>query len=179
MHQGGRDQTRIRELATLIVRLMAFAVTLVPLVAMMQPWVILDGIEEPVSGIDAIALLVPPMSEYLYAVSPLQAALVTLGPIVVALLAVIISDNYRRRKSVFWAPPVMLAVAAGITYGATDLVTGTEQGLPIVMAVSALLTLHQVAIRVQVGLQRRLKMPVVYRALGVVTGAGHYRWREW
>lgn len=177
MQQGNQDKTRNRELATLVVRLMAFAVTLVPLVAMMQPWVILDGIEEPVSGIDAIALLVPPMSEYLFAVSPLQAALVTLGPIVVALLAVIVSDNYRRRKSVFWAPPVMLAVAAGITYGATDLVTGTEQGLTVVMGVSVLLTLHQIAIRIQVALQRKLKMPTIYRALAVATGAGHYRWR--
>jgi len=72
----------------------------------------------------------------------------------------------------------MLAMAMTITYGATDLVAGTERGLTIVMAVSALLTLHQVAIRVQVGLQRKLKMPAVYRALGVVTGAGYYRWRE-
>lgn len=177
MQQGNQDKTKNRELATLVVRLMAFAVTLVPLVAMMQPWVILDGIEEPVSAIDAIALLVPPMSEYLFAVSPLQAALVTLGPIVVALLAIIISDNYRRRKSIFWAPPAMLVVALGIAYGATDLVTGTEQGLTVVMGISVLLTLHQIAIRIQVVLQRKLKMPTIYRALGVATGAGHYRWR--
>ena len=147
MHQSSPDPTKARELVTLIVRLMAFAVTLIPLVAMMQPWVTLDGIEESLSGVDAIALLVPPMSEYLYTVSPLQAAIVTLGPVLVALLAVIISDNYRRRKSVFWAPPAMLAVIAGITYGAADFVTDTEQGLTIVMAVAVLLTLHQVAIR--------------------------------
>ena len=178
MHQGSPNLDKARELATLTVRLMAFVATLIPLVAMMQPWVTLDGTEEPLSGIDAIALLVPPMSEYLYTVSPLQAAVVTLGPVVLALLAVIISDNYRRRKSVFWAPPAMLAMAMAITYGATDLVAGTERGLTIVMAASALLTLHQVAIRVQVGLQRKLKMPAVYRALGIVTGAGYYRWRE-
>lgn len=71
----------------------------------------------------------------------------------------------------------MLAVAAGIAYGATDLVTGTEQGLTVVMAVSVLLTLHQIAIRIQVALKRKLKMPTIYRALAVATGAGHYRWK--
>ena len=179
MQQSNQNQTRNRELATLIVRLTAFVATLIPLAAMTLPWVTLDGIEETVSGVGAIALLVPPMSEYLYAVSPLQAAILTLGPILVALLAIIISHNYRRRKAIFWAPPAMLAVAVAIAYGATDLVIATGQGLTIVMAVSVLLTLHQVAIRIQVELQRKLKMSGVYRALAVATGAGHYRWREW
>ena len=140
MHQGSRDQTRTRELFTLMVRLTAFVATLIPLVAMMQPWVTLDGIDAPVSGIGAVALLLPSMREYLYAVSPVQAAVVTLGPIPVALLAILISNNYRRRKSVFWAPPAMLVVALGIAFGATDLVTGTEQGLTIVIVVSMVLT---------------------------------------
>lgn len=179
MKQGSWNQTKNRELATLVARLTAFLATLIPLVAMMLPWVTLDGMGEAVSGVGAIALLVPPMSEYLYAVSPLQAAILTLVPILVALLAIVISHNYRRRRAIFWAPPAMLAVAVAIAYGATDLVTASEQGLTIVMAVSVLLTLHQVAIRIQVGLQRKLRMPTVYRALAVATGSGHYRWREW
>ena len=93
MQQSNQNQTRNRELATLIVRLTAFVATLIPLAAMTLPWVTLDGIEETVSGVGAIALLVPPMSEYLYAVSPLQAAILTLGPILVALLAIIISHT--------------------------------------------------------------------------------------
>ncbi len=173
--QGSPKQNKARELATMVVRLMAFAATLLPLVAMMQPWFTLDGIDEPLSGIDAIALLVPPMREYLYTVSPLQAAAVTLGPIGVALLAVIIGDKYRQLKKVPWAPPVMLSVALAIAYGTPDLVTGTERGLMIVIAISALLTLHQVAIRVWRGL-RKSKRPAVYRVLGVVTGAGHTPW---
>ena len=176
--QGSRDQTRSRELATLIMRLAAFVATLIPLAAMALPWVGLDGTEEAVSGVGAIALLVPPMSEYLYTVSPLQAALLTVGPILVVLLAIITSYNYRRRKSIIWAPPAMLIVAVAIAYGAGDLVTVIGPGLVIVMAVAALLTLHQVAIRVQVVLRRKMKMPEVYRALAVATGMGHYRWSE-
>ena len=179
MPQSSWNQTKNRELVTLIMPLTAFVVTLIPLVAMTLPWVTLDGVGKAVSGVGAIALLVPPMSEYLYAVSPFQAAILTLGPILVALLAIIISHNYKQRKAIFWAPLAMLAVAMAIAYGATDLVTASEQGLTIVMAISALLTLHQVAIRIQVVLQRKLKMSAVYRALAVATGAGHYRWREW
>ena len=175
---GSRDQTMNRELITLIMRLVAFVFTLVPLAALALPWVVLDGTREAVSGVGAIALLVPPMSEYLYAVSPLQATLLTLGPMLVALLAVITGYNYRRRRSIYWAPPAMLIVSVAIAYGASDLVTSAEPGLVIVMVVSALLTLHQVAIRVQVVLRRRMKMPVVYRALAVATGMGHYRWSE-
>lgn len=73
----------------------------------------------------------------------------------------------------------MLAVALGIAYGATDLVTGTEQGLTIVLVVSMLLTLHQVAIRAQLALQRKLMMPAIYRVLTIATGTGRYRWKEW
>ena len=171
-------QGRNRELITLIVRLSAFAATLIPLAAMALPWVMLDGTGKSVSGVGAIALLVPPTSEYLYTVSPLQAALLTIGPILVALLATITSYNYRRRKSIYWAPPAMMALTAGIAYGASDIVTATEPGLMIVMAVAALLTLHQVAIRVQVVLRRKMKMPAVYRTLAVATGMGHYRWSE-
>ena len=159
--QGSRDQTRNRELITLTMRLAAFMATLIPLAAMVLPWVMLDGTGEVVSGVGAIALLVPPMSEYLYAVSPLQAALLTVGPVLVALLAIITSYNYRRRRSIYWAPPAMLVVAVAIAYGAGDLVTAAELGLAIVMAVSAFLTLHQIAIRVQVVLRRKMKMPAI------------------
>ena len=173
-----RLQGRDRELITLIMRLAAFVATLVPLAAMALPWVILDGTGEVVSGVGAIALLVPPMSEYLYAVSPLHAALLTLGPMLVALLATITSYNYRWRRSIYWAPPAMLIVAGAIAFGTADLITGTGPGLVIVMTVAALLTLHQIAIRVQVALRRKMKMPAIYRALAVATGMGHYRWSE-
>ena len=176
--QGSHDQTRNGELTTFVIRIAAFASTLVPLAALALPWVALDGTEETVSGVGAIALLLSPMREYLYAISSLQASIVTMGPIMVGLLAIIISYNYQRRRSVFWAPPVMLAVAALVAFGATDLVAGTEAGLALVMAVAALLTLHQIAIRVQVFLRRKMKMPQVYRALAVVTGMGYYRWSE-
>ena len=175
---SSRDQTRNREMITLFMRLAAFVATLIPLAAMALPWVILDGTGETVSGVGAIALLVPPMSEYLYVVSLLQAAFLTVGPILVALLAIITGYNYRRRRSIYWAPPMMLVVSVAIAYGASDLIIATELGLVIVMAVSAMLTLHQTAIRVQVILRRKMKMPAIYRALAVATGMGHYRWSE-
>ena len=175
---GSRDQTKNREMVTLIMRLVAFIATLIPLAAMALPWVTLDGTGKAVSGFGAIALLMPPMREYLFVVSPLQAALLTVGPIVVTLLAIITSYNYRRRRSIYWAPPAMLVVSVAIAYGATDLITAAEPGLVIVMAVSALLTLHQIAIRAQVILRRKMKMPQLYRGLAVITGMGHYRWSE-
>ena len=175
---GSRDQTGRPELITLVMRLAAFVATLIPLAALALPWVMLDGTGEAVSGVGAIALLAPPMSGYLYTVAPLQATLLTVGPMLVALLAMITGYNYRRRRSIYWAPPAMLIVAGAIAFGTADLITATEPGLAIVMAVSILLILHQAAIRIQVVLRRKMKMPGVYRTLAVVTGMGHYRWSE-
>lgn len=173
-----RDQTMNRELVTFAIRLMAFVVTLAPLGALGLPWVTLDGTKETLSGVATIALLAPPMGIYLYEVSPLQAGILTVGPILVALLAILVSYNYHRRQSIYWAPPAMLAVAAAVTYGTADLVTATQAGLVITMAVAALLTLHQASIRIQIALQRRQKLPRVHRALAIATGMGHYRWSE-
>ena len=175
---GETSRNRTREITTFAVRLVAFVISLVPLGALTLPWVTLDGTGEVISGAGAIALLVPPMGAYLYAVSPLQASILTVGPILVALLAMVIGYNYQRRRSVYWAPPVMLVITALIAYGAADLVIATEPGLALVMAAAALLTLHQAAIRIQVALRRRQKLPVVYRTLGIATGMGHYRWSE-
>ena len=176
--QGNHDHTRNSELITLIMRLSAFVATLVPLGAMALPWVVLDGTGEAVSGVGAMALLVPPMREYVFAVSPVQAATLTVGPIVVALFTIVTSYNYRRRRSIYWGPPVMLVVAAAIAFGTDDLVASVGLGLWIVIVVSALLVLHQIAIRLQVILRRKTKMPKVYRKLAVITGMGHYRWSE-
>ena len=130
MKQGSSNQTKNRELATLVARLTAFLATLIPLgrddASPGLPWMAWEA----VSGVGAIALLVPPMSEYLYAVSPLQAAILTLGPILVALLAIVIQattiDGAGRSSG---RRPAMLAVAVAIAYGATDLVAASEQGL--------------------------------------------------
>ena len=175
---GSRDLIGSRELITLVMRLAAFVATLIPLAALALPWVMLDGTGEAVSSVGAIALLVPPMSGYLYTVAPLQATLLTVGSILVALLAIITGYNYRRRRSIYWAPPAMLIVSGAIAFGTADLITAAEPGLAIVMAVSILLILHQAAIRIQVVLRRKMKMPGVYRTLAVVTGMGHYRWSE-
>ncbi|MYC32526.1 MAG: hypothetical protein F4X64_05045 [Chloroflexi bacterium] len=180
MRERNRTRTygRNSELATLIMRLAAFVATIIPLVALAAPWVRVDGSQEAVSGVGSIALLVSPMSEYLFTVSPLHAAILTVGPILIGLLATITSYNYWRRRSIIWGPPAILGVALVIAYGATDLVNGYEFGLATVIVASALLTLHQITIRVQVLLRRKAKMPQLYRRLAVITGMGHYRWSE-
>ena len=178
MSERGHNRGRRPEAATFAFRLAAFAVTLVPFPALVAPWVTLDGIGGAHSGVDAIALLATPASAYLYDVSRLQAGIVTVGPVLILLLAVITSYNYHRRRSVLWAPPAMFAVAMAISLGAGTFVTSTHYGLVLVALTSALLSLHQVAIRVYVALQKRRKLPAVHRALGVATGAGPYRWSE-
>ncbi|MXZ92674.1 MAG: hypothetical protein F4W95_04430 [Chloroflexi bacterium] len=135
--------------------------TLVPLIAMALPWVTLDGGEQALTGIGVVVLLLPPMNEYLFTVSPLQAAILTLGPVLIVLLAIVTSYNYQRRQSIYWAPPVMLIAALAIVYGTADLVAAIEPGLITVVAFAALLSLHQVAIRIQVVLRRKTKMPRV------------------
>ncbi len=178
MPPSDADHTPSRESATFAVRLIFFALTLVPLAALLMPWVTLDGTGRTHTGISTIALLASPIRAYLYEVAPLQAATLTLGPALIGLLAVVISYSYQRRKSIFWAPPVMLAIAIYIPYGTADLVGAKHGGLVTVMAVAVLLVLHQILIRTQVALRRKRKFASVYRALALATGSGHYRWIE-
>ncbi len=178
MSRRERHDAKSKEITTLTIRLIAFAVTLIPLAALAIPWVTLDGAGDTYSGIAVIAVPASPMSAYLYEVSALQAVILMLGPVLIALLAIVTSYYYHRRKSIPWGPPVMLAITLVIAYGTTDLVSEIQGGLVVVLAVAALLTLHQAAIRILVVMRRKRKLPAVYRTLAIATGIGPYRWSE-
>ena len=167
-----------RQIATLAVRLSAFAVTLIPLLALLLPWVMMDGNRDILSGIALVALLASPMREYLYQVDPMQAATLTMGPALIALLGIVTSHHYYRRRSIFWAPLMMLAIAMAIAYIADDLIYTIYEGLVVVIAVAMLLILHQAAIRLQVFLSNKCKFRRVSNILAIATGIGYYRWYE-
>ena len=167
-----------QQAVTFIIRLLAFAVALVPLLALLLPWVMMDGTRDILSGVGLVALLASPMREYLYQVDPLQAALLTVGPALIAILAIITGHSYYRRNSIFWAPLMTLAIAMAIVYVAVDLVSAIYEGLVAVIAISALLILHQALIRVQVTLRRKRKLRKVADILAVATGSGRYRWSD-
>lgn len=172
-----QSKERLEEI-TFAIRLSAFAVSLVPFLLLFAPWVSLDGISGAHSGVGSVALLATPVAAYMFGASPFQALIVSVGPILIFLLTALISYRYYRRRSVPWAPPLVFALALIISIGAESLVVSTHYGLVLVMLVSAVLTLHQVAIRIHVTLQKRQKLPSVHRVLIVMTGAGPYRWSE-
>ena len=175
---GNPAHTKTTEVATFVMRLVFFVVTIVPLGAFLMPWVTLDGTGETHTGISTVALLASPVNTYLYEVAPLQAATLIIGSALIALLAMLISYRYHQRKSIYWAPPAMLAITIAVVYGTTELVNATHGGLVTIMVVAVLLILHQTTIRVQVAMRRKQKLPAVYRNLAIATGIGHYRWTE-
>ena len=175
---GNVDRTRIREFITLAVRLAFFALSLLPLGALLLSWVTLDGTQETHTGIETVALLAAPISPYLFEVAPLPAAALIIGTALIALLSMLTAYNYHRRKSIYWAPCAMVALAAVISFGTGELVEATHAGPTMVLAIAVLLIIHQTLIRAQVALRRKGKLPMVYRILGKVAGCGHYRWRD-
>lgn len=175
---GNVDQPRTREAITLAVRLAFFALTIVPLGAFLMPWVTLDGTRETHTGIETIALPASPIVDYLFRVTPVQAATLIVGTALIALLAMKIAYNYLRRKSIYWAPMAMLAMAIAVAFGTGELVNTTHAGLSIVIAVATLLLLHQTLIRIQVAMRRKGKLPKIHRFLAIVAGTGYYRWRD-
>ena len=180
MPPGETDHTKSREIATLTVRLIFFGLTLAPLGAFLLPWITLDGTWDTHTGISTIALFASPLRTYLFEVSLAQAAILATGPVLIVLLATFTSYRYHRRKSICWAwaPLTMLAAAIAVSYATADLVHATHSGLVVVMVVAVLLTLHQAAIRAQVSLRRRARMPSIYHGLAIATGNGYYRWNE-
>ena len=175
---GTVDPTKARELITFATRLAYFVITLVPLGALVMPWVTLDGTEESLTGVETVAVLTAPIGSYLYEVSTLQTATLTIGTALIALMAMLTAYYYHKRKSIYWAPCAMLVLVAAIYFGTGELVEATHAGPSVVITISILLIIHQALIRVQVALRRKEKLPKVYRTLAVVAGSGYYRWRE-
>ena len=154
-------------------RLIYFAVTLLPLGAMMLPWATLDGTGRTYTGFGCLALLASPLREYLYLVDPLQAAILTLSPACIVLFSVMVSYRYAIRRAIYWAPPILLAIALSVAYLTLSLVDYTHQGPAIVIVVAILLTLHQIAIYIWVFLRKyRRKQWVAKsrRILALATG---------
>ena len=125
----------------------------------------LDGTEDAHSGVTSIALLASPLRDYLFGASPIQALILTVGPAVIALLTIITGSRYCRRRSVYWAPPLILVMALGVVYLTEDLVDATHEGLDVVMAIAIFLTIHQLAIRIYVAARRRQPFATSTRVL--------------
>lgn len=153
------------------VRLLAFVVSMAPFAALFLPWITLDGAEGIHTGVTSIALLASPLRDYLFDANPVQALIVTVGPAVIALLTIIAGSRYCRRRSVYWVPPLMLAMVLAVAYLTGDIVGATHEGLDAVGVVAVLLTMHQLAIRMYVAMRRSWPFAHSTRVLGTAIGA--------
>ena len=133
---------------TAAIRILWFSLSISPFAALFLPWVTVDGADETLTGVSSIGLLTSPVRDYLFAVNPVQAAILTFGPVLIVLLTIITGGRYGKRRSVYWAPPLMLVLALCIVYLTEDLVSATHEGLDAVAVISILLALHQLAVRI-------------------------------
>ena len=175
-------QVSLRELATFTMRLVAFAATLVIMGAFFLPWARLDGMSDASSGAELVALVVSPTVSYLFAVSTLQAVVLVGCPVLLILSATMVMAKYARRKTAPFATCLVFATSVSVIYGAPDLTASNEVGayvgLSLIVALSAVLLIHQALIKLRGTLLHRRKLPTVYQVLSVLTGSGHYRWSE-
>ena len=175
-------QVSLQELATFTMRLVAFAATLVIMGAFFLPWARLDGMSEASSGAELVALVVSPTVNYLFAVSTLQAVVLVGCPVLLILSATMVMAKYARRKTAPFATCLVFATSVSVIYGAPDLTASNEVGayvgLSLIVALSAVLLIHQALIKLRGTLLHRRKLPTVYQVLSVLTGSGHYRWSE-
>ena len=171
-----------RELATLVMRLVAFAATLVMIGAFFLPWLRLDGATDGRSGAELMTLIISPTISYLFKVSPVQSGVLIGCPTIVILAAIIVMAKYGRRKTAPLATSAILASSIAIIYATPDLTTNdgprVYMGLSFVVVLSGLLLLHWALIKLRTKLYRRRRWPFIYRALSILTGSGHYRWSE-
>ena len=182
MNQVWLPSLNLRELATFIMRLVAFAATLAIMGAFFLPWARLDGMNEASSGAELVTLVASPTIDYLFAVSTLQASVLVGGPALLIVSASVVMAKYARRKTAPFATCLVFASSMSIIYGAPDLTASNEVGayvgLSLIVALSAVLLIHQALIKLRGNLLRRGKLPTVYRAISILTGSGPYRWSE-
>ena len=171
-----------RELATFVMRLAAFAATLLLTAAFFLPWVRLDGAADAHSGAELVAIIVSPSRMYLFAVSPVQTVILIGCPAAIIVFAIKVVSKYAQRKTASFATASILASSLSIVYAAPDLVavngSGIHFGLLLVVVLSAALLIHQALIKLRSKLLRSRKLPTVHRAISIVTGSGSYRWSE-
>lgn len=153
------------------IRVLWFILSISPFAALFLPWVTLDGADETLTGVTSIALLTSPARDYLFGVNPVQAVLLIFGPALIVLLTVITGSRYAKRRSVYWAPPLMLVLALCIVYLTADLVSATHEGLNTVAVISVLLALHQMAVRTYVAMQHSQPLSRTTQVLGIAIGA--------
>ena len=168
-------------IVTAVIRLLWFTLSVSPFAGLFLPWITLDGSGETLTGVSSIGLLTSPVRDYLFGVNPVQAALLTLGPVSIVLLTIITGSRYGKRRSMYWAPPLILVLTLCIVYLTADLVSATHEGLDAVAVISISLVLHQLAIRIYVVMRGRQplygamrhRQPVskATRVLGTAIGA--------
>lgn len=174
-HSRSRSQY---EAATLAARLLTFTLSLAIIGAFFLPWVRLDGTREIYNGAQLAALMVSPLREYILAVAPIQTYVLLGGPLAMLLFAAIVASRYARRKTAILPTAAVLASAAAISYGTTDLVAdgsfGASRGLTLIAALSVVLLLQQLLIKSRSKFRRSSSL---YKVISVATGSGRYRWR--
>ena len=142
-----------RELATLIMRMVAFAATLVMLGAFFLPWLRLDGMTDSHSGAELMTLVISPTVDYLLEVSQVQSGVLIGCPTLIILATVIVMAKYGRRKTALLATSAILASSIAVIYATPDLTANDEprvyKGLSIVVVLSGVLLLHQVLIKLR------------------------------
>ena len=161
-------------------RLLFLAAALAILGAFFLPWLKLDGPAGAYSGAELIALAVSPQWQYLTSVNQLQAAVLVGAPAAMLLFAIVAISKYVRKRRTPLAILLVLAAGFGLVFGTAELVDRRltpSTGFLLAMLLAAVLLFHQGLISVHTELWERQKFPAVYRALGVITGAGIRPWR--
>ena len=170
-----------RESTTFAMRLVAFAVSLAIMGAFLLPWVKLDGESDVRTGTGLMTLAISPARDYLTMVAPIQTVVLIACPVAMLIFAIILAAKYAQRKTALFATAAILASAIAIIYGARGLIDGSgfnaEVGLSLIVILSALLLVHQALIKIRARLRIKRKLPAVQRALFIITGSGHYRYR--
>ena len=167
---------------TLLMRLFTFVVALMLGGAFFLPWIRLDGEDETCSGAELTILIMSPSLDYLLAISSVQTGVLIGSPILIVIATIIVIVKYGYRKTSLIPTFAVLASSIAIIYATPDLTTTKEPsihiGLTGIIVLSAILLFHQGLIKLRTRLYSGRKLPIVYSALGVITGSGYYRWSE-
>ena len=175
------SSTSGEETVTLAVRIAGFVVALLMFGAFLLPWVQLDGVEESSSGAELIAVLASPTFAYLWLASPVEAGALVGVPIAALLAAVVVVYRIARRRTSTIALTLLLLLICALPVASRGLLaTGwPHEGLMAMILLAGVLLIQHSAIRaVSVASQKGRGSPILWHKLRIVTGSGHYRWKE-
>lgn len=173
-----REEVATESRLTTGIRVLFFVMVLLLIGTFFLPWLRLGGLGRDDSGITLMALMASQWASYFFGVEPIQTGILIVAPVAMMVFTILMLSKYAQGRAAPFATLMVLISVLTLAFGTRSLVDSGQVplvGHQLAIALSVLLTLHQLAMLVQARLFKMRRFPKAYRVLSIATGRRQWR----